>query len=167
MCLKDYPFKQLSSQRHYATCQAWIWEHWWGVLLGRSFPRSRRVSKKSLSKPCKVGEVVRVKTQWAWGSWHTRGCSVSFMGTFVEGVWYLRLQCTFSKPIVFPFFFHKFKDKLKATGLAWCPDKDSVTHKSLVEMRRLARDETPFFSTMQLRATAMAWWPNNDNVILL
>jgi hypothetical protein len=29
-----------------------------------------------------------------------RGHSVSFMGVFVEGVWYLRLQCTFSKPII-------------------------------------------------------------------
>jgi hypothetical protein len=68
MCIKDYPVKQLSAQRHYVTFQAWIREGWRGVLLDRSFPRSRRVSKISLSKPCKVGEVVRVKTEWAWGS---------------------------------------------------------------------------------------------------
>jgi hypothetical protein len=54
-------------------------------------------------------------------------------------------------------FFHKFKEKLKATALAWCPDNGSVTHKYLVEMRRLARDETPFLSAMQLRAITLAW----------
>jgi hypothetical protein len=54
-------------------------------------------------------------------------------------------------------FFHKFKDKLKATAPTWCPDNDSVTHKDLAEMRRLARDVTPFLSAMQLRAITMAW----------
>jgi hypothetical protein len=29
---------------------------------------------------------------WAWGSWHTRDCSVSFMGAFVEGLLHLRFQ---------------------------------------------------------------------------
>jgi hypothetical protein len=41
-------------------------------------------------------------------------------------------------------FFHVLKDDLKATFLAWCVDNDNVTHKYLAEMRRLARDETPF-----------------------
>ena len=31
-------------------------------------------------------------------------------------------------------------------------------------MRRLARDETPFLSTMQLRVIALAWCPDNDSV---
>jgi hypothetical protein len=31
--------------------------------------------------------------------------SVSFMGAFVKGVWYLRPQCTFSKAINLPFIF--------------------------------------------------------------
>jgi hypothetical protein len=44
--------------------------------------------------------------------------------------------------------FHNFKEKLNATDLAWCPNNDSVSHKYLVEMRRLARDETPFLSAM-------------------
>jgi hypothetical protein len=79
------------------------------------------------------------------------------MGAFVEGVWYCRLQCTFSKPIILSFFIQKFKEKLKATSLAWCPDNDGVTHKYLAEMRRLARDETPFLSTMQLRVITLAW----------
>jgi hypothetical protein len=44
--------------------------------------------------------------------------------------------------------FHVLKDELKATVLAWCLDNDSVTHKYLSEMRRLARDETPFLSVV-------------------
>jgi hypothetical protein len=54
-------------------------------------------------------------------------------------------------------FFHVSKDKLKGIALAWCPDNDSVTHKYLAEMRRLARNETPFLSAMQLRAITLAW----------
>jgi hypothetical protein len=38
---------------------------------------------------------LRVKTQWEWGSLHTRGCSVSLMGAFVEGVWHLHLYSNF------------------------------------------------------------------------
>jgi hypothetical protein len=54
-------------------------------------------------------------------------------------------------------FFHKFKEKLKATDLVWCPDNDSATYKYLVEIRRLARNETPFLSAMQLRTITLAW----------
>jgi hypothetical protein len=61
-----------------------------------------------------------------------------------------------------PLFFHSsflsyFKDKLKATFLAWCPYNDSVTHKHPVEMRRMAPNETPFLSTMQSISIALAW----------
>jgi hypothetical protein len=71
-----------------------------------------------------------------------------------------------------PSFFHSFflscfKDKLKATVLAWCPDNNSVTHKYFVEMRRLPRDETPFLSVVQLRATTLAWCPYDGNFIPL
>jgi hypothetical protein len=45
-------------------------------------------------------------------------------------------------------FFHVLRNALKATVLAYCPDNDNVTHKYLAKMRRLARDETPFLSTM-------------------
>jgi hypothetical protein len=51
--------------------------------------------------------------------------------------------------------------------MVWCPDNDSVTHKYLAEMGRLAHDETPFLSVVQLRATTPAWWPNDGNVISL
>jgi hypothetical protein len=64
-------------------------------------------------------------------------------------------------------FFHVLRNELKATVLAWCPDNDSVTHKYLAEMRRLAHDETPFLSAMQLRAITLAYWPDDGNVIPL
>jgi hypothetical protein len=54
-------------------------------------------------------------------------------------------------------FFHVLKYALEAIVLAWCPDNDSVTHKYLVEMKRLACDETPFLSAMQMRAITLAW----------
>jgi hypothetical protein len=50
--------------------------------------------------------------------------------------------------IVIHCLFHVLKYDLKAIVLAWCPDSESVTHKYLVEMKRLARVETPFLSTM-------------------
>jgi hypothetical protein len=45
-------------------------------------------------------------------------------------------------------FFHVLRNELKANVLVCCSDNDSVTHKYLAEMRRLARDETPFRSVM-------------------
>jgi hypothetical protein len=36
-----------------------------------------------------------------------------------------------------------------------------------MKMTRLAHDETPFLSAMQLRVTALAWWPDDDDVISL
>jgi hypothetical protein len=53
-------------------------------------------------------------------------------------------------------FFHNFKERLKAIALVWCPDNGNVTHKHLVEMRRLARDENPILSAMELRAITLA-----------
>jgi hypothetical protein len=80
------------------------------------------------------------------------------MGAFVEGVWYLVLNAFFPSPLFSIFlFFHNFKERLKANALAWCPDNGNVTHKHLVEMRRLAHDETPFLSAMQLRAITLPW----------
>jgi hypothetical protein len=34
---------------------------------------------------------------------------------------------------------------------------DNVTHKHFTEMRRLARDETPFLLAMPPRATTLVW----------
>ena len=49
--------------------------------------------------------------------------------------------------------------------MAWCPDNDNVTQKNLVEMRRLDRDEAPFFSAMQLRDITLDWRPDDGNFI--
>jgi hypothetical protein len=81
-------------------------------------------------------------------------------GTFV-------CNAIFSSPSSCHSFFHVLKDELKATSLVWCRDNDNVIHKYLVEMRRMARDETPFLSVVQLRATTLAWWPDDGNVISL
>jgi hypothetical protein len=50
--------------------------------------------------------------------------------------------------IISCYLFHVLRNKLKATILDWCPDNDSVIHKYLVEIRRLAHDETPFLSVV-------------------
>jgi hypothetical protein len=63
------------------------------------------------------------------------------------------------------FFFHVFKDELKAIVLAWYPNKDNVTHEYFAEMRMLARDETPFLSVVQLRATTLDWWLDDGILI--
>jgi hypothetical protein len=42
------------------------------------------------------------------------------------------------------YLFHVLRKKLNAIVLDWCLDNDNVIHKYLAEMRRLARDETPF-----------------------
>ena len=70
-------------------------------------------------------------------------------------------------PLAILCFFYVLKDELKATVLSWCPDNDSVTHKYVAEMRRLALDETPFLLVVQLRTTTLACWPDDGNVILL
>jgi hypothetical protein len=64
-------------------------------------------------------------------------------------------------------FFNVLKYELKAIALVWCPDNENITHKYLVEMKRLARDETPFFSSMQLRVITLAWCLDDGNVIPL
>jgi hypothetical protein len=50
---------------------------------------------------------------------------------------------------------------LKELGGGQCPGLvsiyDNVIQKYFVEMRRMARDETPFPSIMQMRATTLFW----------
>jgi hypothetical protein len=58
-----------------------------------------------------------------------------------------------------PFYLIAFSFKRIVGG--HCPGMvtsgDSVTHKHFMEMRRLARDETPFLLAMPPRATTLAW----------
>jgi hypothetical protein len=67
MCIKYYPLNQVSSQRHYTIFQAWIWEGWRGVLLGRYFLGQGVFPKWSLSRPCEVDEVVKDKDSMGMG----------------------------------------------------------------------------------------------------
>jgi hypothetical protein len=65
------------------------------------------------------------------------------------------------------FLFNVLKDYLNVSALVWCPDNDNVTHKYLAKMRRMAHDDTPFLSVVQLRDTTMAWWLDDGNFIPL
>jgi hypothetical protein len=127
--------------------------------LGRSCPRSRSVSKRSLSKPCKVDEAVKGQDSMGMGFMTYKGFSCLIHGCLCRECVAPSFAMQFfpSPSFCDSLFLSKFRDKLKATVLVWCLDNDSVTHKCLVEMRRLAHDETPFLSTMQLRAITLAW----------
>jgi hypothetical protein len=43
------------------------------------------------------------------------------------------------------------------TALAWWPELTTLPASIFAEMRRLARDETPFPLAMQPKVTALAW----------
>jgi hypothetical protein len=43
------------------------------------------------------------------------------------------------------------------TALAWWPELTALPTSIFAEMRRLARDETPFPLAMQPKVTALAW----------
>jgi hypothetical protein len=87
------------------------------------------------------------------------------MGAFVEGELHLVINAIVSKPIYFHFHFLSFSllFSFYVARNSWghCPGLvtrgDNVIHKHFMEMRRLARDETPFLLVMQLRATTLAW----------
>jgi hypothetical protein len=88
------------------------------------------------------------------------------MGTFVEGELHLLINAIVSKPIYYHLSFYLFYLLsfflcFKKLVEGHCPGLvtrcDSVIHKHFTEMRRLARDETPFLLVMQPRATTLAW----------
>jgi hypothetical protein len=62
-----------------------------------------------------------------------------------------------SKPI-HAFYLHSFSSKMLVKGhfLGLVTSGGNVSHKHFMEMRRLARDETPFLLAMPPRATNMA-----------
>jgi hypothetical protein len=66
--------------------------------------------------------------------------------------------CNVSKPI-HAFYLHSFSSKMLVKGycLGLVTSGGNVSHKHFTEMRRLARDETPFLSAMPPRATTLAW----------
>jgi hypothetical protein len=82
------------------------------------------------------------------------------VGSSVEGELHLSWMQMFPSPFMhFIFILIDFSFKKLARG--HCPgvvtNGDNVTHKYFTEMRRLARDETPFLLAMPPRATTLVW----------
>jgi hypothetical protein len=77
-------------------------------------------------------------------------------GTFIRNALFSSLSFAF----YLSFFIFSFKIA-QGEVEGHCPgvvtSGGNVTHKCLMEMRRLACDETPVHSAMQLRVTAVVW----------
>jgi hypothetical protein len=95
-----------------------------------------------------------------------KGCSDSRemhglpVGASVEGELHLSWMQMFPSPFM-PFIFIFIAFSFKKLVRGHCPgvvtSGGNVTHKHFTEMRRLARDETPFLLAMPPRATTLAW----------
>jgi hypothetical protein len=88
------------------------------------------------------------------------------VGAFVEGELHLVIDATFflahSMPfilsfIAFDLFLLCFKGRVEGHCPGLVTRGDNVIHKHFTEMRRLARDETPFLLAMPPRATTLVW----------
>ena len=83
------------------------------------------------------------------------------VGASEEGELHLVMDANVSKSIqcLLPFYLIAFSFNRIAGG--HCPgvvtSGDNITHKHFTEMRRLARDETPFLLVMPPRATTLVW----------
>jgi hypothetical protein len=98
---------------------------------------------------------------WAMGAVMTGKC-MAYLWVPLK-----RVSCTLSWMQMFPSPFNAFLPfyliafSFKRIVGGHCPgvvtSGDSVTHKHFTEMRRLARDETPFLLAMPPRATTLAW----------
>jgi hypothetical protein len=83
------------------------------------------------------------------------------VGASEEGELHLVMDANVSKPIQCLLSFYLISFSFKRLVRGHCPgvvtSGDNVTHKHFTEMRRLARDETPFLLAMPPRATTLAW----------
>jgi hypothetical protein len=83
------------------------------------------------------------------------------VSAFEEGELHLVMDANVSKPIHAFYLLFLFVFSFKRLVREHCPgvvtSGDNVTHKHFTEMRRLARDETPFLLAMPPRATTLAW----------
>jgi hypothetical protein len=95
----------------------------------------------------------------ASGCSERRGCKALPVGAFVEGELHLSWMQFFSKPIhafyslLFILYFFFFKRLIRGHY----PGVIELPTSTFTEMRRLARDETPFLLAMQPRVTTLAW----------
>jgi hypothetical protein len=101
-----------------------------------------------------------------WGCL-SNGCSDDremyglLVGASEEGELHLFMDENVSNPIQFLLTFYLISFYFKRIVGGHCPGMvtsgDSVSHKHFMEMRRLARDETPFLLVMPPRATNLVW----------
>jgi hypothetical protein len=83
------------------------------------------------------------------------------VGASVEGEIHLVMDAIVSYPIqcllLFVLLLFLFKRIVGGHYRGLVISGDNVTHKHFMEMRRLARDETPFLLAMPPRATTLVW----------
>jgi hypothetical protein len=81
------------------------------------------------------------------------------VGAFVGGELYPSWMQFFQTLISLSLFYCFFTTSLdeEDTALAWWPKLTTLPTSIFAEMRRLARDETPFPLAMQPKVTALVW----------
>jgi hypothetical protein len=85
------------------------------------------------------------------------------VGDFVEGELHLIMDAIVSYPIqcllflVLLLFLFCFKGRAEGHYSGLVTRGDSVTHKHFMEMRRLARDESPFLLAIPPITTTLVW----------
>jgi hypothetical protein len=83
------------------------------------------------------------------------------VGASVEGELHLVMDSIVLYPIqcllFFVLFLFLFNRIVGGHCLSVVTNGDSITHNHFMEMRRLARDETPFLLAMTPRATTLVW----------
>jgi hypothetical protein len=83
------------------------------------------------------------------------------VGDSVEGELHLVMDAIVSYPIQCLLFFVLLLFPFKRIDGGHCPGMvtsgDIFTHKHFTEMRKLARDETPFLLAIPPRATTLVW----------
>ena len=82
------------------------------------------------------------------------------VGAFVGGELYPSWMQFFPSPLLpylslFAFFTASLDEE--DTALAWWPELTALPTSIFAEMRRLARDETPFPLAMQPKVTTLVW----------
>jgi hypothetical protein len=79
------------------------------------------------------------------------------VGASVEVELYLSWMQMFPSPFMPFILFFFLQEASQGTLPGLVTSGGNVSHKHFTEMRRLARDETPFLLAMQPRATTLAW----------
>jgi hypothetical protein len=145
------PLPQSSAQRHYTSLQYkfgesdktsyWARVYWKRVVPGKDQIQVMQVGEVDGDAWAKGAVIARMAYQWVplWRvSCTCHGCK-----------YFQAHSC------LLIFIFSKMLIKGHCPGLV--TSGGNVSHKHFTEMRRLARDETPFLLAMPPRATTLAW----------